>query len=207
MGNKKVEASEPPTDKVSALRSALRSAPPRENARSRSPLKAAVVQLLPDLLAFRAKGYTSAELAEIMRENGFTIAAATLTKYINEARAQTTHRRKNKAVVATEAKRPPSIPARGLPMRRQRWRRRLRYCRRSLWRKIEGLRRTFSGTASITTSNERELASRLIPAIIPDGKGHSDMATTAAELKPRPRAAALPQPSSAWLSSPMRRAA
>jgi hypothetical protein len=104
MGNKQVEASGPPIDNVSALRSALRSAPPRKSARSRSPLKAAVAQLLPDLLAFRAKGYTSAELAEIMRENGFTIAAATLSKYINEARAQTTKRRKNKAVVAREAK-------------------------------------------------------------------------------------------------------
>jgi hypothetical protein len=100
----KAEASDPPTDKVSALRSALRSAPPRKRARSRSLLKTAVAQLLPDLLAFRAKGYTSAELAEIMRENGFTIAAATLVKYINEARAQTTHRRKNKAVIDTEAK-------------------------------------------------------------------------------------------------------
>jgi hypothetical protein len=104
MGNKQVEASGPLIDNVSALRSALRSAPPRKSARSRSPLKAAVAQLLPDLLAFRAKGYTSAELAEIMRENGFTIAAATLSKYINEARAQTTKRRKNKAVVAREAK-------------------------------------------------------------------------------------------------------
>ena len=42
--------------KVSALRSALRSAPRKKGTRSRSPLKAAVVQLLPDLLAFRAKG-------------------------------------------------------------------------------------------------------------------------------------------------------
>ena len=41
---------------VSALRSALRSAPRKKGTRSRSPLKAAVVQLLPDLLAFRAKG-------------------------------------------------------------------------------------------------------------------------------------------------------
>ncbi|MEK8095405.1 hypothetical protein WOC76_23380 [Methylocystis sp. IM3] len=104
MRNKTVEANGPPLDKVSALRSALRSAPPRKSMRSRSPLKAAVAQLLPDLLAFRAKGYTSAELAEIMRENGFTIAAATLAKYINEARARTTNRRKNKTVVATEAK-------------------------------------------------------------------------------------------------------
>jgi arginine repressor len=61
--------------------------------------------LLPDLLAFRAKGYTSTELADIMRENGFTIAAATLVKYIKEARALTTRRRKkNKTVVATETK-------------------------------------------------------------------------------------------------------
>ncbi len=103
MGNKKVEASRPLTDKVSALRSALRSAPPRKSMRFHSPLKAAVTQLLPDLLAFRAKGYTSVELAEIMRENGFTIAAATLTKYINEARARTTNRRKNKAVVSTHS--------------------------------------------------------------------------------------------------------
>jgi hypothetical protein len=103
MGNKKVEASRPLTDKVSALRSALRSAPPRKRIRSCSPLKAAVAQLLPDLLAFRTKGYTSAELAEIMRENGFTIAAATLNKYINEARARTTNRRKNKAVVSTHS--------------------------------------------------------------------------------------------------------
>jgi hypothetical protein len=104
MGNKMVEASKAPTDKVSAVRSALRSAPPRKGVRSRSPLKAAVAQLLPDLLAFRAKGYTSAELAEIMRENGFTIAAATLNNYINEVRARTLHRSKKKAVAATEAK-------------------------------------------------------------------------------------------------------
>ncbi len=43
-------------NKVAALRSALRSAPPKKGIHSRSPLKAAVTQLLPDLLAFRAKG-------------------------------------------------------------------------------------------------------------------------------------------------------
>ncbi len=73
-------------DKVSMLRSALRSAPPKKGVHSRSPLKAAVAQLLPDLLAFRAKGYNGKELAEIMRNNGLVIAVATLNKYINEAR-------------------------------------------------------------------------------------------------------------------------
>jgi hypothetical protein len=100
-----VEASPATSDKVSALRSALRSAPPKKGARSRSPLKAAVAQLLPDLLAFRAKGYTSVELAEIMRRNGFVIAARTLNKYINEARARPANRRKKKiACVAAKSK-------------------------------------------------------------------------------------------------------
>ncbi|PPD10216.1 MAG: hypothetical protein CTY36_00545 [Methylocystis sp.] len=101
-----VEASLATSDKVSALRSALRSAPPKKGARSRSPLKAAVAQLLPDLLAFRAKGYTSAELAEIMRGNGFVIAARTLNKYISEARARPASRRKKKmaSVAAAESK-------------------------------------------------------------------------------------------------------
>jgi len=89
-----VEASLATSDKVSALRSALRSAPTKKGAGSRSPLKAAVAQLLPDLLAFRAKGYTSVELAEIMRSNGFVIAARTLNKYINETRARPANRRK-----------------------------------------------------------------------------------------------------------------
>jgi len=100
-----VEASLATSDKVSALRSALRSAPTKKGAGSRSPLKAAVAQLLPDLLAFRAKGYTSVELAEIMRSNGFVIAAATLNKYINEARARPANRRKKKiASVAAKSK-------------------------------------------------------------------------------------------------------
>jgi len=84
-------------DKVSALRSALRSAPRKVGGRSRSPLRAAVAQLLPDLLAFRAKGYSDAELAGVMRDNGFVIAARTLRKYINEARGRSRKARKRKA--------------------------------------------------------------------------------------------------------------
>jgi hypothetical protein len=88
---------------VAALRSALRSAPRKKGARSRSPLKAAVAQLLPDLLAFRAKGYNGAELAKIMRDNGFIIAATTLNKYINEARTVAGGKRKKKAATKTPA--------------------------------------------------------------------------------------------------------
>ena len=100
-----VEKSLAGSDKVSALRSALRSAPPKKGARSRSPLKAAVAQLLPDLLAFRAKGYTSVELAEIMRSTGFVIAPGTFNKYINEARARPANRHKKKiASVAAKSK-------------------------------------------------------------------------------------------------------
>jgi hypothetical protein len=91
------EANKAPTDRVSALRSALRSAPAKKEGCSRSPLKAAVMQLLPDLLAFRAKGYNGAELAEMMRNNGFIIAAGTLNKYINEARARSGKAHKTKA--------------------------------------------------------------------------------------------------------------
>lgn len=90
------EANKAPTDRVSALRSALRSAPAKKEGRSRSPLKVAVMQLLPDLLAFRAKGYNGAELAEMMRNNGFIIAACTLNKYIHEARARSGKARKTK---------------------------------------------------------------------------------------------------------------
>ena len=190
-----VEASLATSDKVSALRSALRSAPPKKGARSRSPLKAAVAQLLPDLLAFRAKGYTSAELAEIMRSNGFVIAARTLNKYINEARARPANRRKKKIapVAPPNQKRRQLNLAQGQPMRRERWRRLLRYWRRSLRRKLEKLRRTFLGIASMTMCNEQDSVSRQIATLNPDSKGHSDMATaTAAAVKPRPRAAALP---------------
>lgn len=94
MKTKPAEASAAPIDKVATLRSALRSAPPKKGVHSRSPLKAAVAQLLPDLLAFRAKGYSGAELAEIMRDNGLVIAVATLNRYMNEASAT---RRKGKA--------------------------------------------------------------------------------------------------------------
>ncbi|MFY9656026.1 MAG: hypothetical protein WAK01_05485 [Methylocystis sp.] len=83
-------------DKVSALRAALRAAPRKVGGRSRSPLKAAVAQLLPDLLAFRAKGYSDAELAGVMRESGFVIAAGTLKKYITEARGRSPKARKRK---------------------------------------------------------------------------------------------------------------
>ncbi|MBM3654318.1 MAG: hypothetical protein FJX06_16110 [Alphaproteobacteria bacterium] len=46
------------------------------------------------------------ELAEIMRSNGFVIAARTLNKYINEARARPANRRKKKIapVAAAESK-------------------------------------------------------------------------------------------------------
>lgn len=90
-------------DKVSALRSALRSAPKKRARRSRGPLKAAVAQLLPDLLAFRAKGYSGVELAEIMREHGFAITARTLTKYIAELRSDRV-RKKKAAPVKAEPK-------------------------------------------------------------------------------------------------------
>jgi hypothetical protein len=73
----------------------------KKGARSRSPLKVAVALLLPDLLAFRAKGYTSVELAEIMRSNGFVIAVRTLNKYISEARARPTNQRKQKMAPAS----------------------------------------------------------------------------------------------------------
>jgi hypothetical protein len=77
-------AKKPPEDKVLALRSALRAAPKKRAGVSRSPMKAAVAQLRPDLLAYRAKGYTGAELAEVMREHGFSISARTLLKYLAE---------------------------------------------------------------------------------------------------------------------------
>lgn len=90
----------PPEDKVLALRSALRAAPKKRARRSRSPLKAAVVQLLPDLLAFRSKGYSGVELAEIMGEHGFVITARTLTKYIAELRSDRTRKKKTASVKA-----------------------------------------------------------------------------------------------------------
>jgi hypothetical protein len=89
-----------PEDKVTALRSALRAAPKKRSKRSRSPLKAAVAQLLPDLLAFRAKGYNGVELAEIMREHGFVITARTLTRYIGELRSVTPRKKKAAAAKA-----------------------------------------------------------------------------------------------------------
>jgi hypothetical protein len=105
MKMKPAESSVAPPNKVAALRSALRSAPPKKGIHSRSPLKAAVTQLLPDLLAFRAKGYTGAELAEIMRNNGFVIAVTTLNKYINEARFSSPSRPKKKLkTIAAESK-------------------------------------------------------------------------------------------------------
>lgn len=97
------EAGNATGDKVSALRSALRSAPPKEEGRLRGSLKAAVTQVLPDLLAFRAKGYNDAELAAIMRDHGFVIAARTLKNYINEARAHSSLARKKKAATATKS--------------------------------------------------------------------------------------------------------
>ena len=97
MKSKSGGANKPPDEKVSALRLALRSAPRKVGGRSRSPLQVAVAQLLPDLLAFRAKGYSDAELAGVMRDNGFVIAASTLRKYLNEARGRSGKARKKKA--------------------------------------------------------------------------------------------------------------
>jgi len=108
---KAVDANTASTDKVSALRSALRSAPRKKAAHARSPLKAAVAQLLSDLLAFRAKGYTGVELAEIMRDNGFAIAAGTLNRYINEARGRSGKARKKKAAPAVGDQEPTKVTA------------------------------------------------------------------------------------------------
>ncbi|HMK90177.1 MAG TPA: hypothetical protein VK446_11170 [Methylocystis sp.] len=96
-------------EKMSALRTALRSAPRKRAKQTRSPLKAAVAQLLPDLLAFRAKGYSGAELATVMREHGFVIAARTLTKYIAELRPSSA-RKPKRAAVEPQAK-PATAPA------------------------------------------------------------------------------------------------
>lgn len=85
-------------DKMSALRSALRRAPRKHVNATRAPLKAAVAQLLPDLLAFRAKGYTGAELAAVMREHDVVISARTLLKYIAELRASSARKSKRAAV-------------------------------------------------------------------------------------------------------------
>jgi hypothetical protein len=94
MKGKAAPAKKTPEDKVTALRSVLRAAPKKRAKRSRSPLKAAVALLLPDLLAFRAKGYSGVELAEIMREHGFILTARTLTRYIAELRPERTRKRK-----------------------------------------------------------------------------------------------------------------
>ena len=77
-------------------------------------------------------------------------------------------------------------------MMRERWRRFLRHWRRSLWRKFEELQRTFSVIDSMTMCNEQDFTSRPILAIATDRKGHSEMATAAATVKPRPREATLP---------------
>lgn len=87
-------------DKVSVLRTALRSAPQKKRTHARSPLKAAIAQLLPDLIAFRAKGYSGADLAEIMRDHGFVVSVRTLNKYVNEARTRSGEKRKKKAAPA-----------------------------------------------------------------------------------------------------------
>jgi len=84
-------------DKMSALRSALRSAPRKRVNAMRAPLKAAVAHLLPDLLAFRAKGYTGAELAAVMREHDVVISARTLMKYIAELRPPSARKSKRTA--------------------------------------------------------------------------------------------------------------
>lgn len=108
------QAKSPLDDKVSALRSALRSAPPKRRGPAHGSLKAAVMQLLPDLLAFRAKGYSDAELADIMRDNGFRIAASTLKKYIGSARTESGKARKKKpAPVKSKARIYKPNPANG----------------------------------------------------------------------------------------------
>jgi hypothetical protein len=135
------------------------------------------------------------ELAEIMRSNGFVIAARTLNKYINETRARPANRRKkqmppaaakSKATTAksgsstADAPRTMATPPSLLPTKPPA-------------RKLEKLRRTFSGIASMTMRNEQDLASRQLTTPNPDSNRHLDMATaTAAAVKPHPRAAALP---------------
>jgi hypothetical protein len=105
MKAKAAQATKALDERVSAVRSALRSAPRKRNGASRSALKAAIAELLPDLLAFRAKGYSDIELADIMRDNGFPVAASTLKKYVGEARVRSgrTHK-KRAAVIAADAK-------------------------------------------------------------------------------------------------------
>ncbi len=88
-------------DRISALRSALRKAPPKRVASS--PTKTAVTQLLPDLLAFRAKGYNDDEIAKIMRDHGFAIAARTLKRYISDARKRSGAECKSKEMKAKTA--------------------------------------------------------------------------------------------------------
>jgi len=95
------EAKDPSYDRLSALQSALRLAPTKERSRGRASLKAAVLKLLPDLLACRAKGYSSADLAAFMRDNGFAIAPTTLQKYLADACAPSRKRRKKRAAKAT----------------------------------------------------------------------------------------------------------
>jgi hypothetical protein len=119
MKGKAVKAKRASTDKisakVSALRSVLRSAPPKKGGRSRSPLKSAVLQLLPDLLAFRAKGYSDADLADVMQDNGFVIAASTLKKYLREARAGSGKTRKSPSAKTRKKKTTP-IQTRSAPI-------------------------------------------------------------------------------------------
>ncbi len=107
-------AKKPPEDKVLALRSALRAAPKKRAKTSRSPIKAAVAQLRSDLLAFRAKGYSGAELAAIMREHGFEISPRTLLKYLAElAPRKAAKKKKPRSSPAPQSKEPPP------PMERQ----------------------------------------------------------------------------------------
>jgi len=81
---------------VSAVRMALRSAPVKPSVPSPDSLKAAVAELLPDLLAFRRKGYTDGELALFLHDNGLQIAVSTLRKYIGATRPRSRKPRRAK---------------------------------------------------------------------------------------------------------------
>ncbi|HXY58831.1 MAG TPA: hypothetical protein VEH76_09630 [Methylocystis sp.] len=102
-------------EKMSALRQALRKAPRKRVKAARGSLKAAVAQLLPDLLGFRAKGYTGVELAAVLREHGVVISAGTLTKYLAELRPSSARKQKRAAVEPQQKPQPKPAVATPVP--------------------------------------------------------------------------------------------
>ena len=75
-------------DPLAEVRAFLREAQAAAPGKRRGTLKETITALLPDLIGLRERGFSDAEIVDLLAKKGIKTTAGTLRQYLSELRAQ-----------------------------------------------------------------------------------------------------------------------